>query len=167
MTAPGPPSIPAGRRGAAAPAFGRRRAILAAALLLAPAGCGPRRPPTVAVAGRVVRGGSPVAGAAVTFAPLAGGRPATGVTDAEGRFRLTTFRAGDGAVLGEHVATVYEERPAAGRLLVDGLEIEAAGDGLRLPKMPPHARPDTSPLRFTVEKGMPPVEIDLPSQGGA
>jgi len=56
----------------------------------------------------------PVAGAAVAFSPLAGGRRATGVTDAEGRFRLTTFRPGDGAVLGEHVASVYEERPAAG-----------------------------------------------------
>lgn len=44
----------------------------------------------------------PVAGATVTFIPQGGGRPASGVTDEAGRFALSTFEPGDGALVGTH-----------------------------------------------------------------
>ncbi len=40
------------------------------------------------------------------FGPADGRRPATGKTDEQGRFKLTTFKAEDGALPGEHTVTV-------------------------------------------------------------
>jgi hypothetical protein len=57
------------------------------------------------VKGTVTWNGQAVAGAAVMFMPGAG-RPATGTTDSEGHFRLSTFGQADGAVLGQHKVTV-------------------------------------------------------------
>jgi hypothetical protein len=69
------------------------------------AGCGSGRPKCVAVSGVVTYQGKPVEGATVIFMPPKS-RPATGFTDAQGRFTLQTFSAGDGGVLGEHVVCI-------------------------------------------------------------
>jgi mannose-6-phosphate isomerase-like protein (cupin superfamily) len=53
------------------------------------------------VDGIVTLNGEPLAHARVVFSP-ATGRPATGVTDQQGRFQLTTFQQHDGAVLGRY-----------------------------------------------------------------
>jgi len=59
--------------------------------------------PSVApVSGMLTVGGKPRADVSVVFQPEAGGRPAQGVTDAEGRFTLSTFNTGDGAIVGTH-----------------------------------------------------------------
>lgn len=50
--------------------------------------------------------GKPLAKARVQFTPVASGRPAFGLTDEEGRFRLTTYEAGDGALPGSYKVTV-------------------------------------------------------------
>ena len=50
--------------------------------------------------------GKPLAKARVQFTPVACGRPAFGLTDDEGRFRLTTYEAGDGALPGSYKVTV-------------------------------------------------------------
>jgi hypothetical protein len=50
--------------------------------------------------------GKPPPNAAVMFIPEDGSRVATGRTDSEGCFRLTTFKPGDGAFPGEHRVTV-------------------------------------------------------------
>jgi 5-hydroxyisourate hydrolase-like protein (transthyretin family) len=76
------------------------------ALLLA-LGCnsGPRRPPTYAVTGTVTQNGKPLEAATVVFVPLEGAvgqEAATGVTDAQGRFKLTMYKADDGANAGEY-----------------------------------------------------------------
>lgn len=74
--------------------------------LAATFGCsGSDRPEMVPVSGTVLYHGKPLEGATVRFMGEEG-RPSTGVTDAEGRFRLTAFDQGDGAVLGKHVVTV-------------------------------------------------------------
>jgi hypothetical protein len=66
---------------------------------LAVAGCG--RPEIVPVSGRITFEGQPVTQAIVRFQPEA--RPMAGAsTDADGRYRLTTRRPGDGAYLGRH-----------------------------------------------------------------
>jgi uncharacterized GH25 family protein len=69
---------------------------------------------TTRVSGLVTCQGKPVANATVNFTPVpeesraAGqrGRVALGHTDKDGRFTLTTYQDGDGAIVGKHVVTV-------------------------------------------------------------
>ena len=68
------------------------------------AGCGGGGP--VAVRGRVLLDDIPVAGATVTLMPIEGGHPAAGLTDANGAFRLTTFKRDDGALPGQYKIVV-------------------------------------------------------------
>jgi hypothetical protein len=61
------------------------------------------------VTGTVTQGGKPLEGATVTFVPTATGgdvKAATGTTDAQGVFKLTTLQPGDGAMPGEYNVTV-------------------------------------------------------------
>ena len=96
--------------------------VLAGAILAA--GCGgPDRPATVPVTGKVTYRGQPVLEATVVFQPESG-RPATGMTDESGRFWLSTFEAGDGAIPGPHTVTIHphggddvEEMPNPGEPL--------------------------------------------------
>jgi hypothetical protein len=72
-------------------------------------GCGNGRntPKTAPVHGCVKLDGKPVDGAQVGFyCQQAGGRPATGKTDAEGRYLLSTFGVNDGAMLGHHTVVI-------------------------------------------------------------
>jgi hypothetical protein len=64
------------------------------------------RPATHPVKGRVTYQGKPVADASVAFLAPGAPSPASGTTDADGRFTLSTFAQGDGAVAGTHVVTV-------------------------------------------------------------
>ena len=73
-------------------------------------GCGSGRPPRVPVTGVVVYRGKPLDSANVTFMPK-GGRPASGLTDAQGRFLLRTFDADDGALEGGHVVCISKNVP--------------------------------------------------------
>lgn len=85
--------------------------LLSAGLLLTVglfAGCSPtdedqwtkQRPPVVPVTGTVLYQGTPVEGASVTMMNADTSTGGSGLTDAEGRFRLTTFKDGDGAAPG-------------------------------------------------------------------
>src|SRR5262245_18949006 len=82
-------------------------------LLLLP-GCGEG---TMApVKGRVLCDGKPVGQASVIFSPVPKseadkepGKPATGQTDAEGNYVLSTYKPFDGAHVGEHQVTVTLE----------------------------------------------------------
>ncbi|GIX02287.1 MAG: carboxypeptidase regulatory-like domain-containing protein [Thermogutta sp.] len=81
-------------------------------LLLSLSGCGsgkravPGRPKTVPVKVTVTYKGQPVADANVQFLPVSGGHAATGMTDAQGVARLTTFDKNDGAVPGSYRVTI-------------------------------------------------------------
>jgi hypothetical protein len=84
---------------------------------LALCGCStrPARPPTYPVSGSVTFKGQPVEAARVVFVPsTAGLEAASGVTDAEGKYQLTTFVAGDGAQAGEYRVKVskYDTKKA-------------------------------------------------------
>jgi len=86
--------------------------LLLPAFLLTAAGCGRGPGSPVKVEGVVTLDGKPLPGATVTFAPVEGGRPASGRTDADGSFRLTTFRSDDGALPGEYkVIVLVGEEP--------------------------------------------------------
>jgi hypothetical protein len=69
-------------------------------------GCsrGTGRPPTYPLSGVVTLKGQPLEGATVVFVPPKGAsyEPATGITDADGKFKLGTFIAEDGAQEGEY-----------------------------------------------------------------
>ena len=121
-------------------------------------GCGRNgdTPETGGVSGTVTYQGSPVEGALVTLHPEQG-PPATGRTDAQGRFTLTTFRAEDGAVPGTHKATV-ELMPEGG---VPGMEVESTGVA-PIPRR--YADPETTPLEVEVRAGEA-VEVDLELTG--
>jgi hypothetical protein len=86
--------------------FGRFAATMSLLVcLILTSGCGSGRPKCIAVSGVVTYRGKPVEGATVMFFPTKS-RPASGLTDAKGRFTLQSFSAGDGAVLGSHVVCV-------------------------------------------------------------
>jgi hypothetical protein len=116
-------------------------ALLAACVL----GC--TQSDTVPVTGVVTFNGQPADQAEVMFNPKTG-RIATGVTDGNGRFTLSTAKPNDGALPGEYIVTLGEYYPAD-----------------KPPKMPPpgqplpsrfpakYGDPATSPLTATVERG--------------
>jgi hypothetical protein len=92
----------------------------AAALPVVAAGCGNSnadRPETYPVSGVVTYKGLPVPDAQVTFSPEGQGQAAFGRTDTEGKYSLTTYESGDGAVAGRYKVAVTKfdapEQPAA------------------------------------------------------
>ena len=81
--------------------------ITLATLVLLPFwGCGPSdRPyvaPTVPVKGKVTYQGKPLTQGSVTFEPDGTGREANGSIQPDGTFVLSTFKEGDGALVGVH-----------------------------------------------------------------
>lgn len=80
------------------------RTIALLAILVAGGCSGDSR--VAGVSGTVTLDGKPIGDAAVAFVPKDGGRPAFGITDADGNFELTTFASGDGALIGSHSVTV-------------------------------------------------------------
>ena len=146
--------------------------LLLAAYLPCIAGCGG---PTVRCEGQVLLDGEPLPGATVMFIPEDGSRVATGRTDTEGYFRLTTFEPGDGALPGEHRVTVTAFVPwtpcGAGGSDDSGAEIDdgPAGSGdCNLDFAPSrwtapefYSKPESSGLAATVGSGRRYFTFDL------
>jgi len=119
--------------------------VLGSAVLLAfVTGCsgGNSYPKTAPVKGVLMYQGKPLADASVSFIPT-GGRPASGTTNANGEFELTTFVQGDGAIPGEHHVLVQKfAQPTS-----DQLYAEAK---FAIPKK--YSAVKTSPLRENISK---------------
>ena len=81
---------------------------LGVALLGGSAGCS--RSNLVKVRGVVTLDGKPLSWATITFNPIGGGRPASGLSDENGNFELTTSSTNDGAAPGEYKVTVTKEQ---------------------------------------------------------
>ena len=118
-------------------------AFLLTGTVAALAGCTrePGRPPTYAVAGKVLNGNKPVANATIVFHPADPTPDAVkprGTTRADGTFTLTTYDGNDGAPAGEYRVTV--EQWLAGR----------PDDGPSNRLNPKLSKPDSSGLRATV-----------------
>jgi hypothetical protein len=79
-------------------------------LLIASAGCSDGRPKRVPVSGQVLIDGKPLTHGYVQFSPN-DSRPSTGQLDTNGRFVLTCFEIGDGAVTGTHKVSVSGQEP--------------------------------------------------------
>lgn len=82
-------------------------ALVCAAAITSSSGCGKATPAVFPVTGIVTYQDQPVEGAQVMFTPT-NGRAAEGTTDAQGKFSLTTFSAGDGALEGQHRVTIVK-----------------------------------------------------------
>jgi hypothetical protein len=105
----------------------------------------------VKAAGTVTYKGQPVKDAVVTFTPKEG-RPASGTTDAQGKFRLSTFAPGDGAVPGAHTVTLTVAAGSAPPPM-PGTPEAANYKPEPLPFPPKYSDAQSSGLTATVEKG--------------
>lgn len=86
-------------------------------LLVGAAGCSDGRPSRVPIAGRVLIDGQPLKYGTVRFVPEHD-RMSGAQLDSEGRFQLSCFEKGDGAVRGLHRITVSAAEPVAGSKLL-------------------------------------------------
>ncbi|GAB4138229.1 MAG: hypothetical protein Tsb009_06220 [Planctomycetaceae bacterium] len=118
---------------------------------------------TAEVTGTVTYRDRPVVGAKVIFIGPKDVPQATGITDSEGRFRLTTYNSGDGAVPGDYTVTVSKYiAPASGPPANESME-QAAARAKKKPKkasaggtsaLPAHyADPSKSGLQYKVAAG--------------
>lgn len=147
----------------------RLRIRLALAVALAASGCGRRLPPTAPVSGTITIQGRAVAGAAVSFVNDSAPRFAIGRTDAEGRYTLTTFTPGDGAVLGEHRVVVLSTPRVVGDPSRDPQGLPTPDDYRRLeealksrgPVPEVYTAAGTTPLRAEVRRGPNRCDFDL------
>lgn len=80
--------------------------------VLAMMGCGQQGPPLAIVTGKVTLDGNPVSNAIVTFAPVNGGMASTGVTEADGTYRLRC-NLGEGALIGQHRVSIRSQPPVS------------------------------------------------------
>jgi len=86
-------------------------AIAVSGLLQGCGDSGPPRLPVYKVTGKITFNGNPVADADVTFSPRDKQAVASGRTDKDGKFTLTTYVAGDGAAEGGYSVLVTKSRP--------------------------------------------------------
>ena len=122
-----------------------------AVLLIGLIGCGgPREGAVYPVSGTLTVGGQPVANAMVAFHPLdqAGSQGVLPVacTGPDGRYRLRTYAAGDGAPAGEYAVTVVWPDASEPRDECEDVAMHDRFQGR-------YADPARSPWRVTVEPG--------------
>ena len=82
-------------------------------LIMALGGCGANHPPVAKVVGSVLFRGQPLAGGKVLFLPEGGGKQGIGSIQSDGSFELTTFKRGDGALVGWHHVVVLKATSSA------------------------------------------------------
>lgn len=115
---------------------------LAALLFLLGCSYGPALPVCYPVTGKVLLNNQPVAEAMVVLHQVGVKTDSfplpVAVTDAQGNFALTTLQTGDGAPVGDYVATVVRRQP-----MQSGDEINRSGANELPPK---YAEPTTSGL---------------------
>lgn len=75
-------------------------------LILVTTGCSGTEKGLAKATGQVIYKGKPVEGANVTFLAPDGARQASGVTDEEGRFSLSTYSYKDGATIGSNTVVI-------------------------------------------------------------
>jgi hypothetical protein len=134
------------------------------------------RPETAPVTGRITYRGEPVRGATVAFIGERAPRFGSGLTDDDGRFQISTFENGDGAVLGKHLVTVTKADASSstdvpvdkslspeerGRATEEAFERALQRGPLRslLPKK--YSDPNTTDIRLEVLPGENDFKIEL------
>jgi hypothetical protein len=116
------------------------------------AGCGDGRPTRVPVAGVISIDGEPLTAGSIMFVTDAG-RPAGGSIDSEGRFALTCYEPGDGAMPGHY------------RVKITAVEsINDRSNRWLAPKK--YADEKTSGIEVDVTEPVDDLKIDLTWDGG-
>ncbi len=111
--------------------------------------------PSVAASGVVTFKGKPLSGYQVVLMPEGNRRPATGTTDAEGKFVLGTNEPGDGAPPGKSKVAIVWAGPET---TVDAVDQSAIDDPSKMPKpdvviSEKYSNPETSELTAEVPEG--------------
>src|SRR5688572_136090 len=128
-----------------------------AALCLLLAGCGSK---TSSVSGTVTLDGKPLPDATIQFVPDGAGRDATGQTDKNGYFSMSTFKPGDGVVAGNYKVVVS---PPLGE--VDKTVHATSGDAMNAPAPKPVAKKaSTFPEKYT-RPDQTPLTQEVPPKG--
>jgi hypothetical protein len=99
-------------------------------LAMGAVGCGGGTPkqPTVQVTGTVSLDGTPVEGATVIFGAASGQeRGATGITNAAGQYKLTTYNRDDGAIAGKYTVAITKTETTGGMTPDEEHEAISAG----------------------------------------
>jgi hypothetical protein len=152
--------------------------LLVVALVVGCQPAGADRPATFKVTGTVTMGGAPLEGASVMFVPKTPpGNAASGITDASGKYALSTFGGDDGAVPGDYFVVVRKYEAAApatgGTAAPAGGEVEQDADftgeavteeGAKNLLPEKYASPATSGFTATVEAKD--NSFDFPLEGG-
>jgi hypothetical protein len=144
------------------------------AVLLSAAGCGRAGPSVQPVEGTVLLDGNELEGATVGFAPLDDtSLPAVGLTDTDGRFRMTSTGGGQpeaGAVVGEYAVVVSKQEVEGTGSTIDEVDSAPAPSTTypRQPRItdivpPAYGRADSSILRATVKPGRNVFRFELES----
>jgi hypothetical protein len=138
--------------------------------ILALLGCGDGGPPLGAVSGIVTLDGKPQPNVAVTFIPAEGGSPASGKTDASGKYELFCLDK-KGAPLGKHkvaITTVQQSAaPAAVEISSDSPEYANQGSSsdynVKFTEPIPAKYNQQTELTAEVKSGSNEVNFDLKS----
>jgi hypothetical protein len=132
-------------------------AIMTTTSIVAIAGCGSgdewtaKRPKVYRASGTVKLDGKPLEGATVVYHSQSHNVSAQGVTDKDGKYRLTTFDEGDGAADGKHKVVVTKRKYEEMKTKYNSPEENAVA---LIPKELLHKRysqPDTTPLEVEVK----------------
>jgi hypothetical protein len=121
-------------------------------------GCSENSYDSVPVTGTVQYKGAPVEGATVAFHGGNAKVPGTAITDAAGKFKLTSYKQGDGVPAGSYKVTVaklkLEGAASTGpQSMEDAMKSKPSGakESNSLPAK--YASQESTPLTATVEKG--------------
>ena len=155
--------------------------LLLAVLSFVFTGCGYRRPAQVKTTGTVTIDGEPVADAALMFVPDSG-RPASGNTNTNGEFQVSSFGGNDGLPAGNYRVTVtklvlkdkfqeiYDRQVERAKAEAEpGEEPEEVdmefGENAYENELPEkYAELDTTDINVTITKQQEPLAISLTSE---
>ena len=119
-------------------------------------GCGSGDETLAPVSGTITMDGKPLAKAKIDFMPKNGGRPASGITDEEGKFSAVgTFVMGDGGTIGENwvAITSIGAPPMGGEVSMEGKRLKGASADYNAAIPLAYGRPKESGLTATIVSG--------------
>jgi hypothetical protein len=126
-------------------------------------GCGEAKPKLFPAGGTVTYNGEAVAGATVSFRCDEANTVATGITDAQGRFELDTYKVGKGAAAGKHTVTVSKASAPSGAP-AGGMSMEDAAKQAG-PAEEPEAEPEGALPEKYADPAQPLLEFTVSAEG--